>query len=143
MSKPLAIFVFVLSLLVPKTVLAHQPRIVESGPADICQPEVSQAFYGELTGAPVEYRIQSAEAFRLYVGILVPDVPEARKDISVEIFRITPNGNEAVVLLDGKAFEWTPFFEEFAQDNYFWGPEYKAEDSQKGVELRGRTTRYA
>jgi len=139
MGKPLAILAFVLLLLVPKTALAHQPRIVGGGPVDVRQPEVSQAFCGELTGAPVEYRIQSAEAFRLYVSILVPDVPETRKDTSAEICRITPNGNETVVLLDGKAFEWTPFFEEFAQDNYFWGPEYKAEDSQKGVELKGRT----
>lgn len=139
MYKPFAIFALALVVLVPRAALAHQPRIVGSGPVDIRQPEVSQAFYGELTGAPVEYRIQSAEAFRLYVGILVPDIPAARKDISAEIYRVTPNGNETVTVLDGQAFDWTPFFEEFAQDNYFRGPEYKANDSQKGVELKGRT----
>ena len=139
MYKPVAIFALALVVLVPRAALAHQPRIVGSGPVDIRQPEVSQAFYGELTGAPVEYRIQSAEAFRLYVGILVPDIPAARKDISAEIYRVTPNGNETVTVLDGQAFDWTPFFEEFAQDNYFRGPEYKANDSQKGVELKGCT----
>lgn len=136
--RPLTILALVLLLLVPGAALAHQPRIVESGPVDIRQPEVSQAFYGELAGAPVEYRIQSAETFRLYVGILVPDIPGVRKDISAEIYRITPNGNETLTLLDGKTFEWKPFFEEFARDDYFWGPEYKAEDSQKGVEPNGR-----
>jgi len=26
----------------------------------------------------------------------------------------------------------------YLKDNYFWGPEYKADDSQKGIELKGR-----
>jgi hypothetical protein len=45
--------------------------------------------------------------------------------------------NERIAFLDGKGFEWTLFFEEFAKDHYFWGPEYKAEDSIKGKELKG------
>ena len=135
----LAVFALTVFLLFPRVVLAHQPRIVESGPVGIHQPEVSQAFYGELTGTPVEYRIQSAEAFRLYVGILVPDIPGVRKDISAEIYRITPNGNEPLAILGGRAFEWTPFFEEFARDHYFWGPQFAAEGSHRGVGLKGRT----
>jgi hypothetical protein len=136
--KNLSIILLALFLFMPGSVLAHQPRIVKGNFVEITNPEVSQAFYGELRGAQVEYRINSDREFRLYVGILVPDIPNVRKDIAAEIYRVKDGGKEMVALLDGSQFEWTPFYEEFAKDNYFWGPEYKADDSQKGVELKGR-----
>jgi len=129
----LALFLFM-----PGLVWAHQPRIVENAMVEINNPEVSQAFYGELKGSPCEFRIQSNQDFRLYVGLLVPDIPNIQKDISAQIYRIKDGKNETIALLDGSHFEWTPFFEDFAKDHYFWGPEYKADDSQKGVELEGR-----
>lgn len=129
----LAVFVFA-----PDMALAHQPRIVTGNSVKIANPEVSQAFYGELRGAPAEYQIASDREFRLYVGILVPDLPAARKDISAEIYRVKNGGKEIVALLDGSRFKWTPFYEEYGKDNYFWGPEYKADVSQKGVVIAGR-----
>ena len=122
----------------PGLASAHQPRIVESDMVEINNPEVSQAFYGELKGSPCEFRIQANQDFKLYVGLLVPDIPNIRKDISAEIYRVKDGKNETIALLDGSHFEWTPFFEDFAKDNYFWGPEYKADDSIKGKELKGR-----
>lgn len=137
--KPLAILALIILILAPRSVLAHQQRIVESNSVDVRQPEVSQAFYGELAGVPVEYRIESVIPFRLYVGLLVPDVPGIQKDISAEIYRTTPTGKDIVALLDGKSFEWTPFYERFCKDNYLFGPEYTADDSQNGITIKGRT----
>jgi len=112
---------------------AHQPRLIDTKTIDIQNPEISQAFYGELKGSPVEFRIKSDNDFRLYVGLLVPDLSEVQKNISAKI-----DGTETIGLLDGTNFDWTPFYEEYGQDHYFWGPEFCADDSVKGVELKGR-----
>jgi len=136
--KYLYTILFALFLFMPGLASAHQPRIVESDIVEINNPEFSQAFYGELKGSPTEFCIQSNQDFKLYVGLLVPDIPNIRKDISAEIYRVKDGKNETIALLDGNRFEWTPFFEDFARDNYFWGPEYKADDSIKVGELKGR-----
>lgn len=125
-------------LFLPMFAQAHQPRIIEAGQTEIKNPEISQAFYGELKGEPADLYINSEKDFRLYIGLLVPDVPGARKDLSVDINRIVDGRKQPVAFLDGANFSWTPFFEKFARDNYFWGPEYKADDSQKGTALKGR-----
>jgi hypothetical protein len=124
--------------LFPSLALAHQPRLVTDGSVEITNPEVSRAFYGELKGAPATFRIHTDREFRLYVGLLVPDLAGVQKDISADITRITPIGNQQVALLDGRASEWTPFFEEFAKDHYLWGPEFTADTSLKGVTPKGR-----
>ena len=140
--KQLSVFLFILvcTLFVfPRQLIyAHQPRIVGDGITEVQNPEVSQAFYGELKGTPAEFRIQSSQDFRLYVGILVPDISNIHKDISAEIYRVNNGKTESIAVLDGSHFTWTPFFEDFARDNYFWGPEFKADDSIKGQELKGR-----
>lgn len=111
---------------------------MESDRVEIKNPEVSQAFYGELKGSPSEFHIQSDQDFKLYVGLLIPNIPGVQKDISAEIHRIENGKNELIALLDGSHYDWTPFFEDFAKDRYFWGPEYKADDSIKGEKLNGR-----
>lgn len=137
--KQYSLIVAAVWFLAAGSVSAHQPRIAEGENIRIANPEVSQAFYGELTGAPVRYQINSSEPFRLYVGLLVPDLPSIQKDISAEIFQLNGTKENLIAFLDGKNFEWTPFYEEFAGDNYFWGPEFAATDSKKGVELKGQT----
>ncbi len=118
--KKLLLSLALLTLLFSAPAHAHQPRIVEdSGAVEVKNPEVSQAFYGELTGAPHTFRIRSDKPFKLYVGLLVPDVPEAKKDLSVEI----TSDNRRLFLLDGTSWEWKRFYEEFGGDWYWWGPE--------------------
>ncbi len=140
-TKKLCLIILALLIFMPGNAIAHLPRLVESDSdfVVISDPEISQAFYGELQGMPVEYQITSDREFRLYVGILVPDIPQVRKDISVEIHKMEIGAHETVALLDGITFEWTPYYEKFAKDHYFWGPEYKADDSQKEIKLKGRT----
>jgi hypothetical protein len=140
-TKKLCLFILALLMFIPGNASAHLPRLVESDSdfVVITDPEISQAFYGELQGKPMEYHIISDREFRLYVGILVPDIPQVRKDISVEIHNMAIESHETIAILDGTTFEWTPYFEKFAKDHYFWGPEYKADDSIKGIKLTGRT----
>jgi len=130
------IIIFILCFLVlTNSVLAHQPRIVEDNFALIENPEVSQAFYGELKDGPDYYQIQIDQPVKLYVGILVPDIENIDKDISVEISK----DDEFYYLLDGGNFEWQPFHEEFAGDDYFKGPELSAGEKEglpQGVEVK-------
>ena len=99
---------------------AHQPRLVFDQPVgqvvNIQNPEVSQAFYGILSGQEDIYQIVSDTGFLLYVNLVVPNISGYRTDFTVDIIE----GNNAVYTrLDGKAFSWTDFFEPFAGDAYF------------------------
>ena len=139
MNTRIGILIAFVAVLMPSAAYAHQPRIVEGGsPVEIANPEVSQAFYGELKGAPQEFGITMDRDFRLYVGLLVPDVPGAIKAMSAEVVRVRSAGDQSVALLDGAKYTWTQYYEAFAQDHYFWGPEFSAPDSKKGVALKGR-----
>ena len=116
-------------------VLAHQPYFVEQATEIIAvkDPEVSKAYYSRLTGAPHYYQINSDIDFELYVNILIPAVPETSKDMLVEIWQDNEQGTK-LYTLDGAKFDWTPFFEEFARDDYFMGPEIE-ENVPAGVYL--------
>lgn len=128
MKKTLAITICILFISAGAVVFAHQPRLVESNFTLIENPEVSQAFYGELEGEPDIYQIQTETPIRLYVGILVPDVENIGKDVSVEISK----DNKFYYLLDGVNFEWQSYYEEFAGDKYFKGSEFSA-DEEAGI----------
>lgn len=108
-------------------VFAHQPRLASdtssiSNPIVVKNPEVSQAFYGNLNRSPAYYKIESNSSFRFYVNILVPDNPGSREQLmSVEIL---DSSGKTIALLDAKNSTWTPYFEEFGGDNYLRGPEF-------------------
>lgn len=106
-------------------IYAHQPRLVENkvttvnNPIIVKNPEISQAFYGELKGEPDYYKIDSDKEFNLYISLVVPDIQGARRDFSIEI-----TTKDTVIVLDAKLAKWDVFFEKFAGDNYFNGPEF-------------------
>jgi hypothetical protein len=106
---------------------AHQPRIafgenIAGNITRINNPEVSQAYYGILKGMPDLYKISSDINFSLYLNILVPQ--GAENDYSVAVFLASESIHpDPVIVMDGTNFTWTPFFEDFAGDNYLKGPE--------------------
>jgi hypothetical protein len=120
--------------------LAHQPRITESRLTTVPDPEISKAYYGELTGEPDVYIIDSKEAFDLYVNVLVPDIAGQKKDVSAVILRkdlpAGEAGEEEIALLDSTNFEWKKFYEPFGADTYWKGPEYKARVDAGIYEIR-------
>lgn len=118
-------FVLFLSICV---VSAHQPRVdtgtitTISNPIDVQNPEISQAFYGNLKGNPDYYMIKSDEPFKLYVNILVPQSPGISSDfVSAEI---TDSSGKRIALLNGTKSNWTSLFEPFGGDYYLQGPEF-------------------
>jgi hypothetical protein len=109
-------------LLLPFIVLAHQPRITESRLTEVSDPEISKAYYGTLSGEPDVYVIEASEAFGLYVGILVPDTRNPKKDVTARVMK----DDEVLTVIGGEDAEWKAFFEPFGQSTYWDGGEYKA-----------------
>ncbi len=107
-------------------VLAHQPRLVGDTPLiEVANPEISQAFYARLTGRPQTYRIASSGPLHLYLNILVPDLPRIDTDYRAVVYRSTESPENVIGVLEGRDFEWKPFFEPFGGDHYLLGPEFE------------------
>ncbi len=123
----IGVSIAVISLTLPLLVFAHQPRIVAGTPMTaIEEPEISKAYYGELTGEPHVFYFETSEPLDFYMNILVPDVPGAKKDVSAAL--LDPHAPEVpLALVGGVDTTWKPFFEEFARDDYFQADEYRTE----------------
>lgn len=120
------ILIILSSIFLPTIAMAHQPRIVPDeaiNGIEIKNPEISQAFYGELIGSPHHFIINSEEPFRLYVGLLTPDIEGTISDFSAKIIHFNA-AEEEIAFLNGENFEWKKFYEEFVGDWYFEGPEF-------------------
>jgi len=88
----------------------------------VINPEISKAYYGQLTGAPDVFTISSSKPFNLYVNILVPDIVGQKQDV----FGMVAKGGQPIAVLGGSTSAWTPMFEPFGHDNYWQGTEYKS-----------------
>ncbi|MBN2087091.1 hypothetical protein JW758_01965 [Candidatus Peregrinibacteria bacterium] len=135
MKKFLFLILFILTT---QNVFAHQPRIVDEQFTKIDNPEISQAFYGSLDGEAQQFVINSENEFELYLGVLVPDLPDIGKDISFVVYK----DNQILWSFDGPTYKWEKYYEEYAGDRYFKGPELKAEgDSElpKGIKVDSGT----
>ena len=129
-------------MFLPLIALAHQPRLVESrGIIQVQNPEISQAFYGQLDGIYQDFKINSAESFNLYVNILAPDLPMLKTDMSMEVFKLMP-ATTSLAVLDGVNFNWTKFYEPFAGDDYLKGPEFRREVSAGQYLIRVFSSNY-
>jgi len=121
-KKALFVFSFTLLFALVGIAFAHQPRIAGESAQDkvieITNPEVSQAFYGTIKDWPAIYKINLSEAKNIYIGILSPNITGADKDFSVDVV-----GGGKHYFLDGSNYTWGNFHEEFANDDYFKGPE--------------------
>jgi len=133
--KKVALLTVPISLLVlVSATLAHQPRIVSGELTQIENPEVSQAFYGQLKGKPDYYQIKSDGPFSFYVGILVPDLQGIGKDVSGEITKGHEHEKgEMLFFLNGLDHEWTYYYEEFGGDSYYKGPELRRNPDEQGL----------
>ena len=114
------IFIFLFLFSFP-FISSHQPRIVYDKASIyeiVSNPEISQAFYGELKGTSNYYIIDSSSNFTLYLNILSPNIEGARKDFLFKIF--SNSGNYTI-----NGTDWIAFYEEFGGDNYLKGPEFE------------------
>ncbi len=117
--------VIFLGLISAGSASAHNPRIISGEKIiQVKDPEISQAFYGQLDGYYQEFKIISNKPFDLYTNILVPDLPLVKTDMSVEVFRLVP-ATTSLAVLEAGISKWKQFYEPFAGDSYWQGPEFK------------------
>lgn len=128
-----------LALWMPFQAQAHQPRIVDSEKTEIRNPEISQAFYGELQGTPKTFVIESDKDFVLYLQLLVPKMTNADARYSAVAFESTEQGRIPVASISGESQEWKEYHEEFANDVYLQsqGTEYQARSGKYEVDVFG------
>ena len=119
--KFLILVFFLILVSLPLSVLAHQPRIVDTENINVASPEISKAYYGKLLEKPHIYIINTSSDINLYANILVPFIEGPGKNVTAEIFKDEqPLGN-----LSPDKEDWKEFFEPFGQSMYWQGPEFK------------------
>tara|TARA_Y100000590_G_scaffold393329_1_gene471539 strand:- start:8757 stop:9440 length:684 start_codon:yes stop_codon:yes gene_type:complete len=106
--------------------LGHQPKLIYntpsySNPYIIEDPEISKAFYGSLNGESHYFKIHSENQFLFYAGILSPK-RNNEKNLWLSIDVIDQNG-DMVFQANGSNFNWEAWYEPYARDWYWKGPE--------------------
>lgn len=133
-----------IAALVAAPVLAHAPvrdegrhALTRADPFPVVEPEISKAYYMELTGAPHVYRIDSDGPFRFYAGLLQPKIEGCAmtRTFSLELL----DGQfRRIDGLDGSIATWTEFYEPVGRDWYWRGPEL-GQDNRATRELSAGT----
>jgi len=120
------VFLVLAAVLTPVLAFAHQPRVVKSlGHVTVEEPEISKVYYGNLDGEPKVFELSSVKEFNLYVNIMVPDLPDIEKNKIVTI----SSAGRTIASFGGEKAEWEPYYEKFAGDMYFKGPEFREKTS--------------
>lgn len=113
--------ILVIVCLIAVRVSAHQPEFInDKSWVKVMEPEISKAYYGFLPNQSVKYIISTTSPFTLYLGLLIPDLPDLSKNLSV--FVVYQDGTVVASLL-GEKFVWNRWYEEFGGDWYLRGPE--------------------
>ena len=112
---------------------AHQPKLINYSPTidsphKVFFPEISKAYYSKLTGQPHYYVINSEDDFLFYTSILSPKINEEPSRFSLEVL----DGDQNIVYkVDGSNFDWTAWYEPYARDWYWKGPEIGVESGKE------------
>ena len=112
---------------------AHQPKLINYSPTidnphAVIFPEISKAYYSKLTGQPHYYVINSEDDFLFYTSILSPKINEEPSRFSLEVL----DGDQNIVYkVDGSNFDWTAWYEPYARDWYWKGPEIGVESGKE------------
>ena len=126
--------IFILLLVFyPFSIFAHQPKLINYSPSfdnphEVIYPEISKAYYSKLEGEPHYYKINSESDFLFYTGILSPKINENYKWLSLEVL----DENKVVIYkAEGKDFVWKAWYEPYARDWYWKGPEIGTERNEE------------
>ncbi len=116
---------FIIFFLISGSIYAHQPKLInyspsEDNPHQVIYPEISKAYYGKLTGSAHYYEVISEKNFLFYAGILSPKINETYAWLSIDV--IDAN-DEVIYQANGLNFDWEAWYEPYARDWYWKGPE--------------------
>ena len=130
------VILFLILVSWPLKVLAHQPRLVEMEKINVTEPEISKAYYGNLSGKPHIYTISTSSPIDLYVNVLVPFIEGPEKNVIVKIFK----GEQLMGILSPKKGDWKEFFEPFGHSMYWKGPEFKVRADAAKYKIHVKST---
>ena len=124
----LSLFLVIISTIA----FAHQPKLIKYSPSkqnphEVINPEISKAYYAKLNGEAHYYRIKSENDFLFYAGILSPKINDNYIWLSLEVL---DENNRIIYQADGSKFKWEPWYEPYARDWYWKGPEIGGEINQ-------------
>jgi len=120
--KKYLIFLTFVFFIIPITIFAHQPNYIGNEVEIInTEPDISKAYYGELTGLEAVYQIYVTSALKLYVQILSPKIEGSEKDFLV---LITDDKENIVANLSTSTEGWQSWYEEYGGDWYWRGPSF-------------------
>ena len=88
-------------------------------------PEISKAYYDELAGSARTYKISSNTEFNLYMNILVPKNTNPAARYSATVYMIGKTARSTIDKLDANSAPWNEFYEEYGNDFYYQGSEYR------------------
>ena len=100
--------------------LVNDQELTIGHPLRISEPEIAQAFHGELKGRPVFYKIISEVDFDFYINIMSPVISDTQNDFTVEVYGMNKSIN-----LNGEIFDWQKYYDKFTGNNYWRGPSYE------------------
>ena len=105
--------------------LAHQPKLINYSPSInnphlVIDPEISKAYYSELKGDSHYYKINSNNEFLFYTSILSPKISDTYMTLSIDVL---DENDKLIYQADGSDFNWTAWYEPYARDWYWKGPE--------------------
>ena len=127
--KKLFTILFVLTSL---NCFAHQPKLIKYSPTienphRVFFPEISKAYYSKLTSQPHYYVITSDKEFLFYAGILSPKINENYKWLSLDVI---DENNNIIYQAIGSNHQWKAWYEPYARDWYWKGPEIGGETNK-------------
>tara|TARA_B110000014_G_scaffold242714_1_gene212528 strand:- start:25 stop:714 length:690 start_codon:yes stop_codon:yes gene_type:complete len=126
-------FLTLFLILISIKAFAHQPKLIkyspsEDSPHEVINPEISKAYYAKLNGEAHYYRIKSEKDFLFYTGILSPKINDNYIWLSL---KVSDENNKIIYKADGSEFNWKPWYEPYARDWYWKGPEIGGEINQE------------
>lgn len=113
--------VLVFTALVPLSSAVAQQLRVTDGAETAIDASVYRAYYGKLSGESHQYTFSTDEEMPIKVVLIVPDVPDAKTNISATLVDATDSGR-FFSAADGTQVEWQRFFDTAGRDSYLAGP---------------------
>jgi len=127
--KLLLLIIFIVLSFIVFPAKAHRLRLVynqilnPNSPYLIAEPQIAQAFYGELKLEPDYYQINLAEPLAFKLGLFSPANKEERQDFAAEIISNNYDSRDLIIsTLESEDPLWGVYFEKFAGNKYYKGP---------------------
>ena len=129
-SGPMRIILLVLLFLYAPLALAHEPVFPQPESSRTTLPleerQVSQAYYGTLTGVPHTYTFTVSEDEPFHLQLLLPDtknILDEQYEPKAILVKRTTRGVREIFRLSAGESDWPSFYEFWAGDRYLRGPE--------------------